>query len=253
MARTNKINFRADDAAKIKNIVKRVNAKINYQNKYHPEISQFLPKKENSRSVSSRLKKGTREQFNDYIRQAENFLKKGSTALTDYGGEQIPIFLRKEIKVKLNRINKRRRQMLSQIKVGPELGNIKRVERANLSPKKDFKKSKYSDFNKFLKTVFTQGDINYINNLNRIYKQNFIQSMKNSNFTRKEIQIIRKYLNTFDINEIYLKSLEKEELHLRYVYTYEADENAPENMIKAFIKEFGVIRDLDYGKFIKLL
>ena len=253
MARTNKINFRAVDAAKIKNIVKRVNAKINYQNKYHPEISQFLPKKENSRSVSSRLKKGKREEFNDYIRQAENFLKRGSTALTDYGGEQIPIFLRKEIRVRLNRINKNRAQQLSKINVGPEVGNIKRVERANLSPKKDFKKSKYSNFNKFLKSVFTQGDINYNDELNRIYKQNFIESMKNNNFTRKEIEIITKYLNTFDINEIYLKSLEREELHLRFSYTIEADENAAESMIKAFIEEFGVIDDLDYGKFIKLL
>ena len=252
MARANKINFREADANKIKNIVKRVNAKINYNLKKNPEIAPYLPEKESAQQIINALKGGTRNQFNEYVRQANNFLKRGSTKTVNYGGEQIPLFLRKEISVRLKRINTRRNAMLSKIKVGPEYGNINRVERANLRPKKNYKKTKSSNFISFLKSVFKQGDINYIDELNRIYKENFITSMYNHGFTNEEIEIISAYLNTFDINEIYLLSLEDERLHLRFIYSeeIESDENLPStNMVKAFIEHFGILPSVNYYNF----
>lgn len=241
------IKFRKIDADTVRKLVKNANSQIRYwNNKADYNYKNYLPDIMNVKEVTQKLKSGSRKQFNDWVRQMNNFLKRGSKDSTLLWGQEVPQFIKHESMVRFNRINKNRAKLRKELDISIYKGNLHIVTSESLYPKKPYSGDDNVSFRKYLSSLYTQGDINYLNIANERYKNNYIKALHNAGYSQEYIEAISKYVNRIDTNKFYRESLSNPLLEIKFVYDIKANPNTSQILLKELSETFGNFSDIDY-------
>ena len=109
MAESAKIKWREIDVETARRLIRRFNAKIDYQKKAHPEIAETLPQKISIRAFKAQTQ--TRQMYNRELSMIEDFLKKGAERKTKKVGDlTVSVWELKYTKYLMNELNKQRRK-----------------------------------------------------------------------------------------------------------------------------------------------
>lgn len=172
------IRWRDIDEAKLKNVVKRYNDKIRKVEKRHPEIGDIQPEKEMLREARAMLKEGTRADFNKYIKDKENYLKKG--AEKEYitkAGTRLTKYEKQKVTNQIRSINAKRRAIREKYKPSPKYGTMGTLERNNLLPKRNnIEKIRPENWKEFAIGIEYQASATEAQKAER-YKENFLHGI----------------------------------------------------------------------------
>lgn len=188
MPKQHKIKWREIDEAKARKAIKNFNAKIDYQKRVHPELSETLPEKMSMKDFKKNV--ATRADFNRKMKSVQNFSKRGvEKAVTNIAGEKTSVWRLQETKKNVARINRQRKKEYEQLNNSPVYIDGKKVENvarmAEIQTKKsikfDFDKSKKGEFEQFAKwaekemtdSKQAEAPIWFLNNLAEVAYGNF--------------------------------------------------------------------------------
>ena len=132
------IRWRAIDEARLKNVVRRFNAKIRRVAKTKPEIAGLQPEKANLRDLRDDLKLLPRSEFNRKMKSMERYLRKGyEMPYTTKAGVNTTIWQKREIDNDFRSINAKKRALIKKYNIGYDRGTANTLEAENLRPRKN--------------------------------------------------------------------------------------------------------------------
>ena len=177
MLKNPNIKWRDSDNKKLAEEVRKFNAKRTRLIKKLPEMVDFLPEKLSVKELREQIT--TRKDFNREIKSIERFMIKGSEKpIISQTGIKTTEWEKKEIALKVRRINLQRKRELEQAAPSTEKGTMGSVRANNLQPKKfDIDKIKKSDWEKFVESVEKQSRANYQGEKMQKYKENYLRAI----------------------------------------------------------------------------
>lgn len=173
------IKWRDKDISKLKRVVKNFNAKRVRIIKKNPTASAYLPTKVSYKELKNQIE--TREDFNREIKSLLRFSKKGAESIvSNDNGLLITKWERREIGLKVRRINNSRKKIRDRLNPSVKTGTMGLVQEVGLRPKKDvFKDANRKKWEAFKETVHFQARSNYWADRYEQYLKNYIKSAEN--------------------------------------------------------------------------
>lgn len=108
MGKYNKIRWRENDKKELARLAKNFNAKIDYQLKKHPELSDVLPEKVKVKDLKSDIV--SRKDLNRTLDKLQSFSKRGMEKVVEnVQGERATLFEIEQTKKNIRRLNAQRR------------------------------------------------------------------------------------------------------------------------------------------------
>lgn len=180
MPKSNIAKWRKADEAKLKKLVKNLNAKIRRIEKNRPEIAALQPPKENLKALRESLKGMSRVDINYQFKKMENYLKKGAELpYTTKQGVNTTVWEKKEIDRAVRTINARNKALIQRYEPSTTKGTMGTIERNNLQPRKNRVNTiQPKDYNRYVSNLFKQVMQNDAER-NEQYKENFLKAVEN--------------------------------------------------------------------------
>lgn len=174
------IKWRDSDRKALANAARKFNAKRTRLLKQVPELEDFLPAKVNVQDMKESVK--TRRDLNNLLKSLDRFLVKGAEKpIVTKEGVKTTQYQKRELQIKVNAINARRRAELKKAAPSTEKGTMGTVRENNLLPKNaDINKVKSSDWAKYVESVEKQSKDSYSDERIERYKKNFIKGLENA-------------------------------------------------------------------------
>lgn len=174
------IKWRDSDRKALANAARKFNAKRTRLLKQVPELEDFLPEKVNVQDMKKSVK--TRRDLNNLLKSLDRFLVKGAEKpIVTKEGVKTTQYQKRELQIKVNAINTRRRAELKKAAPSTEKGTMGTIRENNLLPKNaDINKVKKSDWAKYVESVEKQSKDSYSDERIESYKKNFIKGLENA-------------------------------------------------------------------------
>ena len=176
MSKQPKISWRSSQQQKLSRSVASYNAKITRALKAHPELIEYLPSKITVKEMKEKI--ATRS---DLTRETKSLARLHQSNLipkiNDQGVKSTEYEL-KELKYKVNRINRIRQKELNEMGVSSEKGTMGNIHSQNLMPKKfNFEKATKSNWEKLVESIEKQASGSYQYNRAENYKKNYLKAI----------------------------------------------------------------------------
>lgn len=173
------IKWRDSDTKKLANAVRSYNAKRTRLLKQVPELDEFLPPKASTKEIRAGVK--TRRDLENEIKSLKRFLEKGAEKpIVTKKGVKTTAYEKKELTIKINAINARRRAELEKAAPSTEKGTMRTIRENNLLPKrKDLENIPKRDWAKFVESVEKQAKDSYSYDKMQRYKENLLKGLNN--------------------------------------------------------------------------
>lgn len=180
MPKSSIAKWRKVDEVRLKNLVKRFNAKIRRVEKNRPELSALQPPKENLKALRETLKGMSRVDINYQFKKMENYLKKGAELpYTTKQGVNTTVWEKKEIDRAVRTLNARNKALIQKYEPSTTKGTMGTIERNNLQPRKNRVNTiQPKDYNRYVSNLFKQVMQNDVER-NERYKENFLKAVEN--------------------------------------------------------------------------
>lgn len=180
MSQRYNIRWRDSDRKALANAARKFNAKRTRLLKQVPELEDFLPEKVNVQDMKKSVK--TRRDLNNLLKSLDRFLVKGAEKpIVTKEGVKTTQYQKRELQIKVNAINARRRAELKKAAPSTEKGTMGTIRENNLLPKNaDINKVKKSDWAKYVESVEKQSKDSYSDERIESYKKNFIKGLENA-------------------------------------------------------------------------
>lgn len=174
------IKWRDSDQKELSKAVRKFNAKRTRLINKVPELEEFLPAKLSVKAIKEGIK--TRKDFKNTINSIERFMRKGSEKpIITKEGVKTTVYEKKELQIKIRRINQKRAFERKKANVSTEKGTMGTIRANNLKPKEvNIDKIKKSDWGKFVESIEKQSKDTYFSDKYETYKQNFIKGLENA-------------------------------------------------------------------------
>lgn len=188
MSKKYNIKWRDSDRKELATAVRKFNTKRTKLLKQVPELEDFLPKKASVKEIKDSVR--TRRDFNNELKSLERFLAKGAEKpIVTKEGVKTTQYQKRELLIKVNAINARRRAELKKAAPSTEKGTMGTIRENNLLPKNaDINKVKKSDWAKYVESVEKQSKDRYLDDRTVRYKENYLKGLENV-FGEKGIHI----------------------------------------------------------------
>lgn len=182
------IKWRDSDEEKLSRAVRNYNRKLDRLAKKQPYLRDMLPDRLSKRELKNRIT--TRQDFNRVVRSAERFSKRGAESLiTNEAGFAITKYEKREVSYKLAVINRKRAEQLRRYEemevinqgkgTGIKRGQMPSQRLAALKPKRfNWDKMTRQHYEAFLKTLNKQAFDKYTQEMDAMYKWNYIKALK---------------------------------------------------------------------------
>lgn len=179
MPNTGVVKWREVDEAKLKNLVKRFNAKVARNVKKGGLIAEVQPAPIKTAELRETLKAISRRDVNYTFQKLENYLRKGAEMpYTTKKGVNTTVWQKKEIDRAIRTINARNKKELSEYEIGPYTGTIGTIERSNMRPRKNRVQTlEPRDWNKYVRNLDRQVYGTNVDIKGAIYKRNFLKAI----------------------------------------------------------------------------
>lgn len=170
------IKWRDSDRKALANAARKFNAKRTRLLKQVPELEDFLPAKVNVQDMKESIK--TRRDLNNLLKSLDRFLVKGAEKpIVTKEGVKTTQYQKRELQIKVNAINARRKAELKKAAPSTEKGTMGTIRENNLLPKNaDINKVKKSDWAKYVESVEKQSKDSYSDDRMIRYKENYLKS-----------------------------------------------------------------------------
>lgn len=195
MPNAGKVRWREADEAKLKNLVKRFNAKVARNVKKGGLIAEVQPAPIKTAELRETLKAISRRDVNYTFQKLENYLRKGAEMpYTTKKGVNTTVWQKKEIDRAIRTINARNRKELSDYEIGPYKGNIGTIERSNMRPRKNRVQTlEPKDWDRYVERLDRQVYATNISAKSARYKENFLKAIETTFGSNSKLyQAIRK-------------------------------------------------------------
>lgn len=158
MPRKSKFTWNASNTETFQKAVKNFNAKIYYQRKAHPELSDTLPetiRKEELQRMKQMFEDeySTQQDFDRQMKSIKRFSRRDATKIVkDSDGNKITNWQKKEIQYKVNNVNQRLKKQREELMNDPVLakkGNLQFDELEEIKPN-EMKNKNWKEFEKML-------------------------------------------------------------------------------------------------------
>lgn len=227
-----RIKWRDKDTQQLAKTVKNFNAKIARLIKKNPSLASVLPQK-----VSfAQLKKSidNRRDYNNLINSLKRFTKRGAEALvTNKKGLTVTKWEKREVQIKANIVNRRKKKQLEKLKPTPLKGTMKTEKEMNLSPKiVNFQNRTKESWDAFKKAVHKQAAAGYEKKKEIQYKKNY-ESAVDSAFGQYG-DIVKHLANKAGMHNLYEWYSDDQNLQIDFVYSAEERVNKMIDILKAF-------------------
>lgn len=178
MAKKYNIKWRPIDSKKLSNTVRNYNAKITRIIKKNPELKDYMPPKVTVKSIKKDIV--NRTDFNNIIKSLQRFLRKGAEKpIISKEGVKTTAYMKKEIGIKVRRINRKRKKLSERLKNTRERGTYDIPSNETLTPKKyDFEKIKQEDWKAYVRSVEKQARESYYTEKDNRLKQNYLKGFR---------------------------------------------------------------------------
>lgn len=197
MPKYHKIRWRNKDQRDLARVVKNFNAKIDYQIKRNPYISDLLPEKVRMRDIKKNIL--TRKDLEFELSRLRAFSKRNALDIVDVkGGARITKWEYQQAKRMLRRINNRKEKARKEANVSTEKGTMGSIAKNNLNDKQFLGNKGQKSWNKFYESLVKQYPDSYWFASDEAYKENYIKALKeilgagNSEYYDKIKQIVSK-------------------------------------------------------------
>lgn len=172
------IKWRDSDRKALATAVRKFNAKRTRLLKQVPELEDFLPKKASVKDIKDSIR--TRRDFNNELKSLERFLVKGAEKpIVTKEGVKTTQYQKREIQIKVNAINARKRAELKKAAPSTEKGTMGTIRENNLLPKNaDINKVRKSDWAKYVESVEKQSKDSYSDERIERYKENYLKGLE---------------------------------------------------------------------------
>lgn len=172
------IKWRDSDRKALAIAVRKFNAKRTRLLKQVPELEDFLPKKASVKDIKDSVR--TRRDFNNELKSLERFLVKGAEKpIVTKEGVKTTQYQKREIQIKVNAINARKRAELKKAAPSTEKGTMGTIRENNLLPKNaDINKVRKSDWAKYVESVEKQSKDSYSDERIERYKENYLKGLE---------------------------------------------------------------------------
>lgn len=180
MSKKHNIKWRDSDRKALATAVRKFNTKRTKLLKQVPELEAFLPKKASVKEIKVSVQ--TRRDFNNELKSLERFLAKGAEKpIVTKEGVKTTQYQKRELLIKVNAINARRRAELKKAAPSTEKGTMGTIRENNLLPKNaDINKVKKSDWAKYVESVEKQSKDSYSDDRIVRYKENYLKGLENA-------------------------------------------------------------------------
>lgn len=180
MSKKHNIKWRDSDRKALATAVRKFNSKRTKLLKVVPELEDFLPKKASVKEIKDSVR--TRRDFNNELKSLERFLAKGAEKpIVTKEGVKTTQYQKRELRIKVNAINARRRAELKKAAPSTEKGTMGTIRENNLLPKNaDINKVKKSDWAKYVESVEKQSKDSYSDERIERYKENYLKGLENA-------------------------------------------------------------------------
>jgi hypothetical protein len=201
MPKTSNIRWRKKDFERIANVARRFNSKITRLTKANPELSNFYPERINTKDLRSITK---RQDFNRTIKSYERFFRKGSEELKrSDSGYFITEWEFNEAVIKLRTLNRRNTIERNKISPSTERGTMGLVEKNNIrNYNLNFNKRSLEEFRRFETFLEKTLSVSYLDEKIKLYKKNYIDSIKRNLADHPYQQILIDLINDLDIDTL---------------------------------------------------
>lgn len=242
-----RIKWRDKDTQQLAKTVKNFNAKIARLIKKNPSLAGVLPQK-----VSfAQLKKSidNRKDYNNLINSLKRFTKRGAEALvTNKKGLTVTKWEKREVQIKANIVNRRRKKQLEKLNPTPLKGTMKTEKEMNLSPKKvNFQNRTKESWDAFKKAVHKQAGARYQQQKEIQYFNNYNKAIDSS--MGEYGDILRHLVNKAGAHNIYEWYADDQALQLEFYYTNEERANKIVDIINAFGRKGITITEEEANQF----
>lgn len=174
------IAWRASQKDRLKKAVSNYNKKINKLIKLNPDLKEYLPEKVKSTIVKKEI--NTAKELNSFIKSLERLNKnKEIKLITNEQGVTLTNYEMREIKLKINKINRNRKKEIIEMNPSTEKGTMGSIKKNNLRPKNfNFNKMTKKDFEKFKQVLAKQSRSDFKDIQYKEYKENYLKAIKNN-------------------------------------------------------------------------
>lgn len=179
MQRRYNIKWRAVDEKALSQAVRKFNAKRTRLLKQVPELEEFLPAKKSVKEIRNNIT--TRQDFKREINSIERFMRKGAEkTIVTKEGIKTTQYEKRELQIKVQQINKRRKQELKLLNPSIEKGNLHTVQELNLAPQKfNLDRLRKADWEGFKRRIDKQSRSSYYAEKYERYKENYMKGIEN--------------------------------------------------------------------------
>ena len=177
MAKYNRIRWRDSDQKELRRVVKNFNAKIDYQRKINPDMSDILPSKVTVKDIKANIM--TRRDLNFELSRLRAFSKRNATDIKDVkGGTRTIKWEYDQAKRMLRRINARKKQERKKANVSTEKGTMGSIAKNNLNDKQFRGDSGPQSWEKFVDSLLKQHSDLYWARADENYKNNYLHALQ---------------------------------------------------------------------------
>lgn len=178
MQKQPKIAWRQSQRQKLSQSVSKFNAKITRELKKNPDLAEFLPAKLNVKDLKKNIT--TAKELSTLIKSVDRLFKPGALMpITTDKGIKTTLYEIKEVKLKVNKINRARAKELKEVKPSTETGTMGSIQSNNLRPKKfNINKISPRDWGKYKAGIEIEAKDNFYSRKAELYKENYLKSIE---------------------------------------------------------------------------
>lgn len=209
---------------KVTNLVRQFNAKLTRVAKKNPEMAQFLPERI---SVSKFMNETDSKRFNQMVNAYSRFLKQGQEEFKRISPDVIKTKWEiQTYRTDLKRVNKNKKE--KQKKVSYEKGNTRSIQTENLNMYNTSERDLTNRmFDMFRKAFENQLRSTYTNDMNKLYKENYLRSLERSWQDTSEYSEIKRIVSSLPEDLVGEAFYFDPVFEISYQYrVFEKDENA---------------------------
>lgn len=209
------IRWRNEDITKLRNHVRKFNAKITRELKKNPSLKEFLPERLNINELRDSIT--TRRDYNNLIKSVNRFMEKKATQIVTLGnGVSMTRWEKRELQYKRAAINNRKREERKLVGEVPKgrAGTLEQYNARDLKKLDEIPKAAFEGFRNRLKR---ESQESYIIRKNEQFLANWTQAVFNA-FGDEKATAILKATEKLERSELLELILSRDDFSISFMY-----------------------------------
>ena len=183
------IRWRNEDIAKLRNHVRKFNAKITREIKKNPKLKEFLPERLNVNELRDTIT--TRRDFNNLIKSVNRFMEKKATQIVTLGnGVSLTRWEKRELQYKRAAVNNRKRKKRRVVGEVPK-GRPGTLDQYDAMDLKDISDVSATAFEGLRERILRESKQSYWDNKQQQMLANWTQGLFNAFGESKALEILK--------------------------------------------------------------